>query len=71
VKEDEMGGACSTNGKEQKRVQIIGGEARRKGTSRKTQNIGGWIILINDLICTQETFPAILYSSIMLIGIMR
>jgi hypothetical protein len=29
VEEDDMGGACSTNG-EEKRVQVIGGKARGK-----------------------------------------
>jgi hypothetical protein len=35
--EDEMGGACSTNGGEKERIWVIDGEARRKETSRKTK----------------------------------
>jgi hypothetical protein len=33
-----MGGACSTNGVEEERVWVIGGEARRKETARKTKS---------------------------------
>jgi hypothetical protein len=41
-----MGGACSMNWREEERIQIVGGKARGKETaSRKTQDIGGWIIL--------------------------
>jgi hypothetical protein len=37
VKEDEMGRACSTNGKKRKAYRIfVGGKARRKETTRKT-----------------------------------
>jgi hypothetical protein len=37
VEEDEMGGACSTNGKEEERVKIVGGKARGKEATRKTK----------------------------------
>jgi hypothetical protein len=37
VEEDEMGGPCSTNGGEEELLQIIGGKARGKETTRKTQ----------------------------------
>jgi hypothetical protein len=37
VKEDEMGGPCSTNGGEEERVWIIGGKAKWKDTTRKTK----------------------------------
>jgi hypothetical protein len=38
VKEDEMGRACSTHGRKEKCIyDIIGGEARRKETTRKTK----------------------------------
>jgi hypothetical protein len=30
-----MGGACSTNGVEEKRVEVVGGKARGKVTVRK------------------------------------
>jgi hypothetical protein len=36
VKEDEMGGACSTNGVEEECIQDICGKARRKETTGKT-----------------------------------
>jgi hypothetical protein len=32
-----MGGACSTNGGEVERIQVIGVKARRKETARKTK----------------------------------
>jgi hypothetical protein len=32
-----MGGPCSTHGGEGKRVEIIGGKARGKGTTRETK----------------------------------
>jgi hypothetical protein len=32
-----MGGACGTNGGEEKRIYGIGGNARRKETTRKTK----------------------------------
>jgi hypothetical protein len=35
--EDEMGGACSTNGGEEECIEDIGGKARRKETTRKTK----------------------------------
>jgi hypothetical protein len=35
VKEDEMGRACSTNGREGECISDIGGKARRKETNRK------------------------------------
>jgi hypothetical protein len=34
---DEMGGPCSTNGGEEEHLQIIGGKARGKETTRKTK----------------------------------
>jgi hypothetical protein len=37
VKEDWMGGACSTNGEEEEHVQVIGGKAKGKETARKTK----------------------------------
>jgi hypothetical protein len=37
IKENEMGQACSTNGGEEDRVCVIGGNARRKETTRKTK----------------------------------
>jgi hypothetical protein len=37
LNEGEIGRACSTNGREQKCSQDIGGEARRKQTTRKTK----------------------------------
>jgi hypothetical protein len=37
VKEDEMGRACSTHGRKEKYIWDIGGEARRKETTRKTK----------------------------------
>jgi hypothetical protein len=38
VKEDEMGGACSTNGGDEECIQDIGRKARRKETIRKTKS---------------------------------
>jgi hypothetical protein len=35
--EDEMGGPCSANGREEERVKVIGGKARGKETTRKTK----------------------------------
>jgi hypothetical protein len=32
-----MGGACSMNGGEEERVCVIGGKARRKESTRKTE----------------------------------
>jgi hypothetical protein len=32
-----MGGSCSTNGEEEKGVEVIGGKARGKDTTRKTK----------------------------------
>jgi hypothetical protein len=40
-----MGGPCSKNGGEENRVWVIGGKARRKETTRKTNEVGEWIIL--------------------------
>jgi hypothetical protein len=37
VEVDEMSGSCSTNEREEKRVQVIGGKARGKETTRKTK----------------------------------
>jgi hypothetical protein len=37
VEEDEMGWPSSTNGGEEDRVEIIGGKARGKETTRKTK----------------------------------
>jgi hypothetical protein len=39
-----MGRACSTNGEEQECIWDIGRKARRKETTGKTQDIGGWAI---------------------------
>jgi hypothetical protein len=32
-----MGGACSTNGGEEERVEVVGGKARGKEATRKTK----------------------------------
>jgi hypothetical protein len=32
-----MGGACSTNGGEEERIQVVGGKARVKEAARKTK----------------------------------
>jgi hypothetical protein len=37
VKKDDIGGACSTNGGEEEFILDIGGQARRKETTRKTK----------------------------------
>jgi hypothetical protein len=37
VEEDEMGGSCRTNGREEERLWVIGGKAREKETTRKTR----------------------------------
>jgi hypothetical protein len=37
VEEDEVGGTCGTNGKEEERVYVIGRKARGKETTRKTE----------------------------------
>jgi hypothetical protein len=37
MKEDEVGRACSTHGRAEKRVQGFGGKARRKETTYKTR----------------------------------
>jgi hypothetical protein len=43
VEEDEMGGPCSTNGREEERVQVIGKKARGKETARKAKmQDGSW-----------------------------
>jgi hypothetical protein len=36
-----MGGPCRTNGVEEERVYIIGGNARGKETTRKTKTLVG------------------------------
>jgi hypothetical protein len=36
-REDEVGGTCGTNGREEERVEVIGRKARRKETTRKTE----------------------------------
>jgi hypothetical protein len=35
--EDEMGGACSVNGGEKKRLKVVGWKTRRKEPNRKTK----------------------------------
>jgi hypothetical protein len=40
VKEDEMGGACGTNGEEE-HAYFIGRRARRKETTRETKTLVG------------------------------
>jgi hypothetical protein len=35
VEEDEVGGTCDTNGREEERVYVIGRKARGKETARK------------------------------------
>jgi hypothetical protein len=40
-----MGRACSTNGGDEECIYDIGGKARRKETTGKTQDVGEWIIL--------------------------
>jgi hypothetical protein len=37
IKENEMGEACGTHGRGEKRVQYFGGKARRKKTTWKTK----------------------------------
>jgi hypothetical protein len=37
IKENEVGGACSTNGRGEKSVQGFGAKARRKETTWKTK----------------------------------
>jgi hypothetical protein len=37
VEEDEVGGTCGTNGREEERVEVIGRKARGKETTRKTE----------------------------------
>jgi hypothetical protein len=37
VKEDDMGRACSTIGLEEECIYYVGGKARRKQTTRKTE----------------------------------
>jgi hypothetical protein len=37
VEENEMNRAYSTNGREEERIQVIGGKARGKETARKTK----------------------------------
>jgi hypothetical protein len=42
IDENEMGGACSTNGGEAERVLVIGGKARGKEIARNTKTyVGG------------------------------
>jgi hypothetical protein len=42
IEEDEISRACSTNGEEEERLDVIGGKARRKETTRKIQTwVGG------------------------------
>jgi hypothetical protein len=36
IKDDEMGGAYSTNGREEKRIESFGWKIRRKETTRKS-----------------------------------
>jgi hypothetical protein len=36
MNQDEMGGSCSMYGGEEERVEVIGGKARGKETTRKT-----------------------------------
>jgi hypothetical protein len=40
-----MGWACSTYGAKRNAYRILVGKARRKETTKKTKDIGGWIIL--------------------------
>jgi hypothetical protein len=37
VEEDEVGGTCGTNGREEERVYVIGRKARGKETTRETE----------------------------------
>jgi hypothetical protein len=37
VEEDEMGGPCRKNGKDDEHVYVIGGKAGEKETTRKTK----------------------------------
>jgi hypothetical protein len=39
-----MGRASSTNGKEEERIEVIGGKARGR-SHYQDQDVGGWIIL--------------------------
>jgi hypothetical protein len=36
-KENEVGGACGTHGREEKSVRDVGGKNRRKESTRKTE----------------------------------
>jgi hypothetical protein len=38
VEEDEVGGTCGTNRREEERAYVIGRKARGKETTRKTEN---------------------------------
>jgi hypothetical protein len=66
-----MGGTCSTNGEEQKHIQVIDGEARRKGpvgkpTHRWVNNINmdlgeiGWVVWTGLVWLRIETSEALL-----------
>jgi hypothetical protein len=37
VEEDEMGGACSTNGREEEHLEVVGEKARGIEAARKTK----------------------------------
>jgi hypothetical protein len=37
VEEDDVGGRCGTNGREEEHVYVISMKARRKETTRKTE----------------------------------
>jgi hypothetical protein len=41
VKEDDMGGTCSTNGGEEENVQDFGGKSRRKKDHKADLDVGG------------------------------
>jgi hypothetical protein len=43
MKENEVGGACSTHGRREKSVQSFGGKAGKKDTNWKTKaEMAGW-----------------------------
>jgi hypothetical protein len=45
VEEDEVDETCGTNGGEEDRMWVIGGETRRKDPAREDQNVDRWITL--------------------------
>jgi hypothetical protein len=50
--EDEMGGACSTNGGQVKLVYVLVGKPEGKRVLERQRRWGGWIILRLDVLWT-------------------